>query len=59
MSYSACIHGGPCTGCMECEDEKIFTCAECGNEIDDDDVYEVDGETLCRFCVLDRFKVSA
>lgn len=21
MSYSACIHGGMCTGCMECEEE--------------------------------------
>ena len=59
MSYSSCIYGGPCTGCMECQEEKIHTCEECGDEIESDDVYEVDGRTLCRHCVLDLFKVSA
>lgn len=61
MSYSSCIHGGPCTGCMACQgaEEEIFVCADCGDEIDPDEVYEVDGEYLCETCVLDRFRVSA
>ena len=60
MSYSACIHGGACTGCMECQDDgEIFECADCGEEIDSDDVYDVDGDKLCRHCVLSRFKVPA
>lgn len=61
MSYSACIHGGICTGCMECQDaeEEIFFCADCGNEIEQGDVYEVDGEKLCRDCLCDRYRISA
>lgn len=59
MSYSSCIHGGPCTGCMECQDEEVFECADCGTEIDSDELYEVDGDKLCRDCVLYRFKISA
>lgn len=60
MSYSACIHGGMCTGCMECErEEEIFVCADCGEEIDPDELYEVGDERLCRSCVLDRFRISA
>ena len=63
MSYSICIRGGGmCTGCMECqeaEEEKIFVCADCGEEIDPDDVYEVDGDKLCRDCLCDRYRISA
>ena len=62
MSYSTCVHGGgTCTGCMDCydrEEVKLY-CADCGDEIDPDDVYEVDGETLCKDCVLDRFRIPA
>ena len=59
MSYSSCVHGGPCTGCMECQESKTYICADCGDEIELDDVYEVDGDVLCRSCVLDRFKIPA
>ena len=61
MSYSACIHGGACTGCMECQggEEEIFICADCGEEIDSDELYEVDEDKLCRSCVLDRFRIPA
>lgn len=59
MSYSACIHGGSCTGCMECQEGgEIFECVDCGEEIDYDDVYEVDGDKLCWCCLLSRFRVS-
>ena len=62
MSYSICIRGGMCDGCMECQDveeEEIFVCADCGEEIDPDDVYEVDGDKLCRDCLCDRYRISA
>lgn len=64
MSYSICIRGGGmCTGCMECQEpdheEEIFVCADCGEEIDPDDVYEVDGDKLCRDCLCDRYRISA
>ncbi len=61
MSYSGCVHGGMCTGCMRCQDDEgeIFVCADCGDEIDPDDVYEVDGEKLCQSCLCDRYKFSA
>lgn len=38
------------------EEEEIFVCEVCENEIDDDDVYEDGGEILCRHCLLDRYK---
>ncbi len=38
------------------EDEEIFVCEVCENEIDYDDVYEDGGEILCRHCLLDRYK---
>lgn len=62
MSYSICIRGhGMCDGCMECQEveEKIFVCADCGSEIDSDDVYEVDGDKLCRTCLCDRYRFMA
>ncbi len=61
MSYSTCIHGGACTGCMACQggEEEIFICADCGEEIDSDELYEVDEDKLCRSCVLDRFRIPA
>lgn len=46
-----------CTGCMDCQEEEIFICADCGEEIDPDDVYEVDGDKLCRECLCDRYRV--
>lgn len=63
MSYSVCIRGhGMCDGCMECQDvgeEEIFICKDCGEEIDPDDVYEVDGDKLCQSCLCDRYRISA
>ncbi len=62
MSYSLCVRGGTCTGCMECQDvdeEEIFFCADCGEEIDPDDVYEVDGDKLCKWCLCDRYRFTA
>lgn len=57
MSYSTCVRGGMCTGCMDCQEEEIFICADCGEEVDADDVYEVDGDKLCRDCLCDRYRV--
>lgn len=58
MSYSSCIRGGMCTGCMECQySEEGFICEDCGESIDPDDVYEVKGDKLCRNCLCDRFRI--
>ena len=63
MSYSLCVKGrGMCDGCMECqemEEEKIYVCADCGSEIDSDDVFEVDGEKLCQSCLCGRYRFTA
>jgi DNA-directed RNA polymerase subunit RPC12/RpoP len=46
---------------MECQgrEEEIYVCADCGEEIDPDELYEVGADKLCRSCVLDRFKIPA
>ena len=60
MSYSACIHGGRCTGCGRCqEEEEVLECVDCGDELDPEDVFEDDGDKLCRCCLLSRFRVPA
>ena len=50
-----------CTGCMRCydEDQEIYVCADCGEEIDLDEIYEVEGEKLCHDCLCDRYRISA
>ena len=35
---------------------KVIYCDCCGDEIDSDDGYEVDGEDLCESCLKDMFK---
>lgn len=58
------VHIGSRPICIECgyahsEEESIncchknggMTCADCGDEIDDDDVYWIDGDPYCRDCV--------
>ena len=65
MSYSLCVRGyGICSGCMECYDQKEdeedcenFVCADCGEEIDPEEIYAVEGDKLCLSCLRDRFKM--
>lgn len=38
------------------DDDMDEICADCGNPIDYDDVYEDDDDTLCRYCLLSRYK---
>ena len=64
MSYSTCIKGrGVCDGCMDCQEgsePKTYVCADCGEKIDEDDgIYEYNGDMLCCYCLLDRFRISA
>lgn len=38
MAFS-CIHGGECTGCMDCqEDDNEYECPDCGSELDADHI---------------------
>lgn len=38
------------------EEDVDEVCENCGEPIDYDDVYEDGGETLCRYCLLARYK---
>lgn len=35
---------------------RVFYCDHCGDELDPDDMYEVDGEDLCASCLMQMFK---
>ncbi len=35
---------------------KVYYCDKCGEEIDIDELYEVDGEDLCEDCLKTLFK---
>lgn len=47
--------GKPCMGstCPQRE-AVIYECDECHEEVDE--LYELDGEELCKYCVLDRLE---
>lgn len=55
-----CVGCPPNMGCMgsACPNRnvEIVICDICGEEIDLDDLYEVDGEDLCESCLKDRFR---
>lgn len=38
------------------EEDEVYVCEVCENEIDYDDVYEDGGEILCRHCLLERYR---
>ena len=51
-------HCNCCTlPCIDCGLKRVpvYYCDKCGDEIDDD-VYDVDGEELCEFCLKEMFK---
>lgn len=55
MSF-ACIRGGECTGCMECQSkaqtEKYIICVDCSEKIHiGDTYYQVDFDTICEDCM--------
>jgi formylmethanofuran dehydrogenase subunit E len=35
---------------------KLPTCAECGEPIQDDYCYEIDGEIICEECLNDNYR---
>lgn len=43
-------------GCISCGRKHIphYYCDECEEEISENDMYDDDGEMLCRECLLDR-----
>ena len=47
----------PCIGssCSN-KDVLVYYCDSCGDEIDFDEVYEVDGDDLCEDCLKEMFK---
>jgi hypothetical protein len=51
------VPGYPCRG-AQCPNTRVevYYCDECGEEIPDDDLYEVDGDDLCEECLKKRFR---
>ena len=52
-----CVNCGlPCRGasCL-LQKVEVHYCDECGDELDE--IYDVDGDELCEYCLIDRFKV--
>ena len=51
MAFSCISGGSECTGCGECmeiNEDAVYTCACCDEDIcEGDSYYEVDGETYC------------
>ena len=45
----------PCVNCG-LKHVPVYYCDECGYEIEDDGVYEVDGDDLCEDCLKEKFK---
>lgn len=47
----------PCLG-DGCPNRHVpyYYCDKCGEEIPDDEIYEVDGEDLCEYCLKEMFK---
>lgn len=52
-----------CVGCehcigLGCPNREVARCYcdKCGEEISSDEIYDVDGEDLCEWCLKERFK---
>ena len=47
--------GYPCRGsACPLRHVEVYYCDKCGEELED--IYDVDGEELCEYCVLEMFK---
>ena len=55
---SLCVDCDYCIGysCPYKREVPVHYCDECGEELPSDEIYEVDGEELCKHCVLDKFR---
>ena len=55
-----CVYCGlPCLG-SACSYRNVvrYYCDKCEEEINPDDMYEVDGQDLCEWCLKDMFKAN-
>ena len=52
--------GLPCRG-DSCPNRNVVTyfCDKCGDELGSDEIYDVDGEELCEYCLKQMFKKEA
>jgi hypothetical protein len=51
------VPGYPCRGnACELRRVEVHYCDKCGEEIIDDEIYDVDDEELCEKCLKERFK---
>ena len=54
---SCAVPGYPCMG-TSCplRNAEYYYCDKCGEEIDPDEIYEVDGEDYCEECLKKEFR---
>jgi hypothetical protein len=47
----------PCSGSL-CPNRRVavYYCDNCKSQLEDDEIYEVDGEDLCETCLKDLFR---
>lgn len=56
MCCDCAVPGYPCRGSLcELRDVEIHCCDQCEEELTDE-VYDVDGEELCEYCLLEMFR---
>ena len=50
-----CIHGGECTGCMECQKEDEYYCPVCGEQVYETLYISNDGDIVgCENCITTK-----
>ena len=49
-----CVH---CEICVHCGQDKatVFVCDNCGEEYEPNELYDYDGEDLCKDCLVQQF----
>ena len=54
---SCATPGYPCRGsACPLTRVEVHYCDHCDDELDNDDIYDVDGEELCEYCLKEMFR---
>lgn len=55
--FDCAVPGYPCLG-ASCPNRavEVYYCDKCGEAIDEENGYEVDGEDICKDCLKEKFR---